>query len=344
MKGVNLGYWDRNEVYVIFEAGLNHNGDPNLAMRLVEAAAETGADAVKFQKRDIPSLATAEMLSWPESRFPSLGKTYSEVRTRLELDRPTYEKLRDRAHTLGLDFMVTPFDSPSLEFILDLGVDSIKVASHSVANPRLLREIATSGKPVVMSSGMVTTEELDLAVSIMVSHSADFSLLHCSSEYPTADEGANLRLLPFLQQRYGRITGFSGHEIGSLHTLLALGLGARLVERHVTLSNSMEGFDHKMSMEVGEFSDLVKLIRRAQVCMGSGDKVITPIEAQTRAKYRVSMVSARPLKAGEILVEDMICYKNPGTGIAAIEESNFIGRKLGRDVDGNRLIDPTDFI
>ena len=336
-------YWARDKIYIIFEAGLNHNGDPEMALQLVEAAAACGADAVKFQKRDIFALATGEILNSAETRFPSLGKTYREVRSKLELSRDVYQNLRSRSHELGLNFMVTPFDAESLNFILDVGVDSIKVASHSVANPRLLMEISKTKLPVVMSSGMVSLEELDHAVGIFNSAGTDLAILHCSSEYPTEDQGANLQLISTIANRYGRIVGFSGHELGTLQSILALGMGAKIIERHVTLNNNLEGFDHKMSMTVDNFKLFVDDIRRIPIILGDGVKRITKIEEQTRAKYRVSMVSSRSIEKGEVLKKDMIIYKNPGTGLPALEEEQFLGKVFAQAVPKDTLILPEFF-
>ncbi len=329
------------KVKVIFEAGLNHNGDSELAHKLVEAAALSGADSVKFQKRDIPSLATTAMLESEETRFPSLGSTYKQVRTKLELSQATYKSLKNQAHQLGLEFMVTPFDLASLEFILEIGVDSIKIASHSVANPRLLKAISETGLPIYMSSGMVTLEELDEAVQIFADVK-DLTLLHCSSEYPTSDAGANLLLIPKLRARYRRPIGFSSHELGDLHSLSAVALGATCLERHVTLDNNLEGFDHKMSMDVESFAQLVEKVRRLEIALGDGQKRITAQEQLTRDKYRVSMVAARDLREGQPITPDMVVYKNPGTGIPASLETRVIGLKLRRDVSADSLLQEAD--
>lgn len=339
-----FGTGSRNErsTYVIFEAGLNHNGSHEMACELVRAAANSGADAVKFQKRDIESLATRQILNSEETRFPSLGKTYREVRTKLELSFDSYKSLKNLSHELGIDFLVTPFDLTSLNFLLDLGVDGLKVASHSVANPRLLKAVAATKLPVIMSSGMVTLPELDSAVEVF-SEKKEFALLHCTSDYPTPDEGANLALIPVLKERYALPIGISSHELGTLHTLTAVALGATLVERHVTLDKTLEGFDHKISLEVEEFSNLVKEIRRIETLWGSGEKSVTPAEQITRDKYRVSMVSSFAIRKGSVLHEDMVTFKNPGTGISAIESETFFGRILARDVEQDELLFPSDF-
>lgn len=331
-----------NETYIIFEAGLNHNGSPDLARKLVEAAAHHGADAVKFQKRSITDLASREMLASEERRFPSLGSTYKEVRERLELDFKTYVDLRSLSHELALDFIITPFDEPSLDFVLEVGVDAIKIASHSVAHPRLLRKVSQVELPVFMSSGMVTQPELDAAVDTF-SEAVNLTLLHCSSEYPTAHEGARLSLIPFFRERYGLPIGFSSHELGQLHSLAAVALGATALERHVTLDRSLEGFDHRMSMTTTEFGNMVADIRSLEVAMGEPEKVVTLEEQKTRDKYRVSMVASRDLDAGEALDEGMISYKNPGTGIPAIQEKVYLERILRRSVNQDDLLHPDDF-
>lgn len=328
--------------YIIFEAGLNHNGSPKLAEELVRAAALHGADAVKFQKRSITALANREMLASEESRFPSLGKTYQEVREKLELDFRAYCDLRDMSHQLGLDFMVTPFDEESLDFIMNVGVDAVKIASHSVAHPRLLDKVSEVSVPVFMSSGMVTLQELDVAMGIFEEHK-EFTLLHCSSEYPTSNTGANLRLIPFLRERYQRPVGFSSHELGTSHSIAAVALGATTLERHVTLDKTLEGFDHKMSLAAEEFGLLVGQVREIEVAMGRAVKEISPEEQRTRDKYRVSMVASRDLSAGEALTAEMISYKNPGTGMPASAEATYLGRTLKNSVPFDSLLKPEHF-
>lgn len=330
-------------IYTIFEAGLNHNGDPSIAELLVREAAAAGADAVKFQKRDIPSLATSEMLESTENRFPSLGNTYREVRSKLELSREVYRDLLDLSKELGIDFMVTPFDTASLEFLLDVGVRHFKIASHSVANPRFLKRMSQLDLPVVCSSGMVTQGELDLAIEILSPLGEKLSLLHCTSAYPTLDEDANLLRIPYLRKRYGLRTGYSGHELGKLHTLAAVALGARVVERHVTVDKSLEGFDHQMSMSTSEFCDLVQDIRRLEVILSPVRTEPSPTEQVTRDKYRVSMVAADDLLPGAELLEGHVTYKNPGTGIPASREHEFLGKRLRRFVPVNTLLQEDDF-
>lgn len=331
-----------NKTYIIFEAGLNHNGSDELAHSLVRAAADQGADAVKFQKRQIDALASEQMLDWKEERFPSLGSTYRQVREKLELSFETYLSLKSLSHTLNLDFIITPFDEPSFEFVMAVGVDAIKIASHSVGHPRLLQRIRDASMPTYMSSGMSTLEELDNAVGIFEGDDR-FVLLHCSSEYPTSHEGANLSLIPWLKSRYGVPVGFSSHENGSLHSLAAVSLGAVALERHVTLDKNLEGFDHKISMDTEEFGSLVREIRDLEIAMGEPKKVISNQEQLTRAKYRVSLVASRDINVGEQLTPEMLDYKNPGTGIPAIEEQNLLGRRLVRPVKYGSLLSREDF-
>ena len=331
-----------NGTYIIFEAGLNHNGSEKLAHELVEAAAKNGANAVKFQKREITALASDEMLGWKEERFPSLGSTYKEVRQKLELSFDTYSSLRSLAHSLNLDFMVTPFDEPSLDFVLSVGVDSLKIASHSVCHPRLIRKVEQTRLPTYMSSGMSTLQELDAAVEFFDGRD-DFCLLHCSSEYPTNDEGANLSLIPWLGSRYKVPIGFSSHENGTLHSLAAVALGASALERHVTLDKNLEGFDHKISMTPSEFGVLVEDVRRLEKAMGEPVKKISSKEQITRDKYRVSLVAARDIKPGEILRPEMVEYKNPGTGIPAIQEQHYLGRRIEQNIQYGTLFTPAHF-
>lgn len=318
--------------YVVAEAGLNHNGDFELALRLIDIAAKAGADAIKFQKRHVPDLATADTLDAADHRFPSLGSTYREIRERHEFSLEQFSDLQRHALAQELDFFVTPFDLASLEFLRQMEVDRYKVASHSVTNLPLLEALAATGKPVLMSTGMATLEEVDDAFRILKSGIDDIALLHCVSSYPTPPEEARLDLIGRLLSRYQVPVGYSGHEIGYLTSLIAVGIGAQVIERHITTDRNLEGFDHHLSLDFEGFSAMVNAIREIETMFGAGEKLVTETEWTTRLKYQVSMVSARPLRKGELLDEKSYTFKNPGTGLTPSEAPDLLGRRTAVDI------------
>lgn len=325
--------------YVIAEVGLNHNGDLERAIQLIEEASLNGANAVKFQKRTVDLLATREILDAPDFRFPSLGRTYRELRERHEFNMSEFERLKKFSEDLGLDFFVTPFDVPALEFLDELGVDRYKVASHGLTNLPLLEAIASRHRPVLLSTGMSSDSEIRTAVSIIGSRVSDLALLHCVSAYPTPPEEARLDLIASLTQDLGLRVGYSGHEIGFDTTLVAVAAGARIVERHITLDTTSEGFDHKLSLNPSQFGEMVSQIGHILSMFGSGPRVVTESELITRAKYQVSMVSTKSIAAGSTLTESDFSFKNPGTGIKPEDSKAFLGRKLRVSVGPDTLID-----
>lgn len=331
---------DGKSTYIIAEIGLNHNGSVESARRLIDGAAAAGAHAVKFQKRDVANLAIRSVLDAPDGRFPSLGRTYRELRERHEFSLETFMELRDQATQHGLEFFATPFDVTSVDFLEEVGVSRFKVASHGVTNLPLLERIVETKKPVLLSTGMAHLHEVDEAVSVLSRGTDDLALLHCVSSYPTNPGEARLDLIPFLSKHFGLSVGYSGHEKGFLPTLAAISVGARIVERHLTLDNEMEGFDHRLSLTPGDFADMVAAIREVESMFGEGPKVITDSERITREKYQVSMVSARNLTAGTILSEEDVSFKNPGTGLTPSQAKAYFGRAVALDIPEDTIILP----
>lgn len=332
-----------NRCYVIAEAGLNHNGSVDMAKALIDVAGIAGVDAVKFQKRHVPTLATRDVLDAPDDRFPSLGRTYREIRDRLELSRDAYVTLKRYAEAKGLDFICTPFDQPSVDFLESIGLKTYKFASHSVTNLPLLRYVARKcasekGRHIILSTGMCTLDELDRAVAVLKTIAQSFTILHCVSSYPQAVSESNLALIPTLRSRYGVSVGYSGHEIGWLPTLVAVAMGATMVERHFTLDNTLEGFDHKISLEPHELIEMVKTIRQIETAVGSGEKSVSEREWITRRKYHVSMVSSRAIPKGTPISEDLITYRNPGTGIPPKDAEMVLGKAAVIDIPEDTLI------
>lgn len=329
-----------SKCYIIAEAGLNHNGSLPLAKQLIEVAARAGANCVKFQKRNVDTLAVGHVLNAQDNRFPELGKTYREIRQRLEFNLEQYAELKACTESKGLDFLCTPFDHESVEFLEKLGVTRYKLASHSNTNLPLLEHVAALRKPVFMSTGACTLQELDDAVAVFKRHGTELTVLHCVSAYPTPPEEHNLRMIEMLRQRYGLPIGYSGHELGYLPTLAAVALGAVAVERHFTTDKKLMGFDHAISLEPQELSSMVKDIRTIEASLGEAEKRVSERELVTRNKYKVSMVSTRSIPKGAVITAEAITYRNPGTGIHPREAGRVLGKRAAVDIPEDTMIEP----
>lgn len=279
---------DDSPVYVIGEIGLNHNGDVDLALRLIDVAADAGADAVKFQKRT-PEIATPEHMRDTLRETPWGTMTYLEYRHRVEFDAEQYAQIGAYAAARGLDWFASPWDSPSVDVLESLDVVAHKIASASVTDLALLERVTQTGKPVILSTGMSTLDEIDRAVATLGTDR--LVLLHATSTYPMPAEEANLRTIATLRDRYSGVPiGYSGHERGLQISLAAVALGARVVERHITLDRTMWGSDHAASLEPQGFEHLVRDIRIIETALGDGVKRVFPGELAPKAKLRRVLV------------------------------------------------------
>ena len=327
-----------NNCYVVAEAGLNHNGSVEIAKALIDVAVIAGADAVKFQKRTVDTLAVKEALDAEDNRFPEFGNTYREIREHHEFNIDQYRELKSYAEGKSIDFFVTAFDPDAVDFLEELGVETYKLASHSATNLQLLNYLATVRKPTILSTGMVDLDELDRAVEIFRKNDAPLILLHCVSSYPTPLNECNLSMMDVLRKRYNLPVGYSGHELGYLPSVAAVAMGAQVIERHYTLDKSMTGFDHKMSLEPDELISMVRDIRNLSGIKGAGLKEVSETEWITRNKYHVSMASACEIKHGAQLTESMVSYRNPGTGIPAKLAGTILGKIAVRDISADVLL------
>ncbi|MEO8263462.1 MAG: N-acetylneuraminate synthase family protein [Pseudolysinimonas sp.] len=275
-------------VYLIAEIGLNHNGDVDIAKRLVDVAADAGAQAVKFQKRT-PEISTPAHMRDVPRETPWGTMTYLQYRYRVEFDREQYIEIGDHATMRGLDWFASPWDVPSVEFLEDLNVVAHKVASASVTDLELLRALAATGKPVILSTGMSTLDEIDAAIEVLGVEG--LVILHATSTYPLPAEEANLRMIDTLRARYSGVpVGYSGHEPGLQISLAAATMGAAMIERHVTLDRTMWGSDHAASLEPEGLRHLIRDIRIIETAMGDGVKQVFPGELAPRAKLRRATV------------------------------------------------------
>lgn len=321
-------------VFIIAEAGVNHNGDVHCARRLIEAAADAEADAVKFQTFRANQLATptAPPAAYQrQATRPDEGQ--QQMLRRLELPRSAYEAFVEDCERRGLVFLSTPFEEDSADFLEALGIAAFKMPSGELTNLPLLAHVARKGKPMLVSTGMASLEEVEAAVRTL-EHAGNppLVLLHCVSSYPADPSEANLRAMQTLAEAFHVPVGFSDHTMGSEVALAAVALGASVIEKHLTLDRRQPGPDHQSSLEPGEFAALVQGIRRVESSLGHGRKEPAPSERETARVARKSLVAARAIRAGSQLTEELIDIKRPGTGLPPSMREHLIGREAVTDI------------
>lgn len=285
-KAVQIGRYtvgDGHPVYVIGEIGLNHNGDVEIAKKLIDVASLAGAQAVKFQKRT-PEISTPEHMKQVPRETPWGTMTYLEYRYRVEFEQEQYAEIGAYADSKGLDWFASPWDEPAVDFLEQTDVVAHKVASASVTDLGLLQKLHETGKPIILSTGMSTIEQIDRAVEVLGTD--NLVILHATSTYPLPPEEANLLMIPTLKERYGVPVGYSGHEPGLQISLAAVAMGAVAVERHITLDRAMWGSDHAASLEPHGLMSLVRDIRIINTAMGDGVKRVFPGELAPLSKLR----------------------------------------------------------
>jgi len=327
--------------FLVAEAGVNHNGDPALARRLIAAAAAAGADAVKFQTFRAEALVTRHA---PKAAYQAettgSGEGQWEMLGRLELGPEAHAALRDESAKRGILFFSSPFDEASADTLEALGVALFKLPSGEITNPRLLRHVAAKGRPIILSTGMSTLDEVAAAVAVIRgAGDPPLALLHCVSAYPAPAEETNLRAVDTLRERFGCPVGLSDHTTGIEIALAAVARGAAIVEKHFTLDKGLPGPDHRASLEPDELAGLVRAVRRVEAALGDGEKRPMPSEADTRRVARKSLVAARAIRPGERLTADLIAVKRPGTGISPADLDRALGRTVVRALAADEVID-----
>lgn len=316
--------------FVIAEAGVNHNGSLEMAIRLVEVAAEAGADAVKFQKRELKKLYPQGLLNDPNSAewafqymLPILKQT--------ELGADDFHAIKSRCDELGIRFLCTPWDEGSLAFIDSLGVDAFKVASADLVNLPLLEKMIETGKPLILSTGMATLHEIERTVEFLQVRGASFAILHCVSTYPAPFENLNLRFINTLN-RFRVPVGYSSHERGIVMPIAAMALGACIIEKHITLDRTLPGPDHPASLEPAGMTKLIRDIRNTELALGVDRKALSAMEVLNRQVLCKSLVAAHDLAAGTVVTREMIATKGPGKGLSPQRIGELIGTCLERSV------------
>lgn len=327
---------------IVAEIGQNHNGSPALAERLIDAAAWSGADAVKLVKRDLESELSREARRRQYDSRHAFGPTYGDHRRALELSAEEHARLAHRAAQHGLTYLATACDSPSARLLDRLEIAAFKIASRDLANLPLLADVAGRGKPVILSTGMSAFDEIDAAVAVLRQRGCRFALLQCTSLYPTPFDQVHLRSMAALAERYGSLVGFSDHTPGVLLPPVAVALGATIVEKHLTLDRNLKGTDHACSLEPDEFRQLVNDVRRVEAALGRADKPVAEGVEHVRAKLGRSLVTRRSLPAGTRLEEPMLALKCPGDGLSWFDRRQVVGRRLKRDLPADEKLSLDD--
>ena len=326
-------------VFIIAEAGINHNGSLESAIRLIEVAASSGCDAVKFQKRNPRKLLSQEAYDRPyQNGGNSYGKTYGEHRERLELSKEDYRTLQAHAEKKGILFCASAWDEDSASFLGEIDIPFHKIGSPDLTNLPLCRQIAQMGKPVILSTGMSHLDEVVRAVESIQAINPQLALLHCVSIYPTPPEKLCLPLIPDLERRFDLPIGYSGHDLGWEASIAAVALGACIVEKHITLDRTQKGGDHHFSLEPDELTAMVHAIRGIEKALHGSEKIVWPEELPFREKLSKSITTTRKIESGEKITPDMLTCKSPGTGISPLEIDELIGSELSENVGGNVVL------
>lgn len=333
----------KEKTLIIAEAGVNHNGSLEMARQMVDAAADCGADYIKFQTFRTENLVnrTARQADYQATNTGQKESQY-EMLKRLELSFDDFRGLNRYCSEREVGFLSTPFDMPSIEFLAGVGMDYMKVPSGEITNLPYLRSIARTGLPVIMSTGMCSLSEVGEAMSVFAKEGVTTDriiLLHCTTEYPTPMADVNLRAMETLRREFGTRVGYSDHTRGIEVAIAAVAMGASVIEKHFTLDRSLPGPDHVASLNPVELRQMVECIRNVEQAMGSGEKKITESERRNVEVARKSIVASRDIEAGEILNEENLTVKRPGTGVSPMKWDAAVGSRAVRSFKADELIE-----
>lgn len=320
---------DSSDCYVIAEIGHNHQGELEKCKELFRVAKQCGADAVKLQKRDNRTLYTKAYYNKPYEHRNSFGRTYGEHREYLEFGWEEYRALQLYARELGITFFSTAFDIPSADFLAELDMPAFKIASGDLKNIPLLKHVASFQKPMLVSLGGGTMEDIQRAYDTIMPINQQLCLLHCTASYPTPAEEMNLRVITTLRERFPDVViGLSDHYDGIAMAVVAYVLGARVIEKHFTLHHTWKGSDHAMSLEPIGMGKMVRDLRRTRIALGDGIKRVYESERDPMFKMGKALYAARDLPAGHVLTPEDIVIKSPAAGLPPFELERVIGRRL----------------
>ncbi len=331
-----------SRVFIIAEAGVNHNGSMDLARKLVDAAAEAGADAVKFQTFRTESLVRRDA---PKAEYQKATTAEDESQfdmiRRLELDAEAHRDLMEHCRRCDILFLSSPFDLESIDLLDALGLEIFKIPSGEITNLPYLRRIGRLGKSIILSTGMADLGEVDAALEELIAAGAKkdkITLLHCNTEYPTPMEDVNLRAMATLSKTFGTPVGYSDHTLGIEIPIAAVALGATVIEKHFTLDRSLDGPDHKASLEPEELKAMVTAISNVSQALGDGGKRPSPSEVKNIPIARKSIVAARAIRKGEAFSEENLATKRPAQGLSPMLWDTLVGTRADRDYAQDEII------
>ena len=339
----------KSKVVIIAEAGVNHNGDMDLAMKLIDEAAKSGADYVKFQTFKAEKLVSkvAPKADYQNANMKQKGGTQHEMLKKLELSVDQHLQLVEDCGKRGVKFMSTPFDLESADFLNQLKMDYFKVSSGDITNLPLLKKMAGFKKKVIFSTGMCTMSEIKDALDVLLNNGLekkDITILHCNTEYPTPFVDVNLNAMQTIAKECGVEVGYSDHTLGIELPIAAVALGAVMIEKHFTLDKNLEGPDHKASLDPTELSAMVKAIRNIELAMGSADKKPSGSEKKNMAIARKSIHLARSINKDELIKENDLEMLRPGDGISPMEMHKVIGKKVKYNLELSHKLSWEDLI
>ena len=329
------------KVLIIAEAGVNHNGSVEIAKKMIDAAVYAGVDIIKFQTFKSEKLVTksASKASYQEKNTGNSDSQLNMLK-KLELSEDDHKVLKSYCEEKNIEFLSTPFDEHSIEFLDELGVRFWKIPSGEITNYPYLVKLARTGKPVIMSTGMSTISEIEEAMKVLQDNGAnDIKILHCNTQYPTPFSDVNLNVITTLKDRFGIEVGYSDHTLGIEIPVAAVAMGATVIEKHFTLDRDMEGPDHKASLIPEELKAMVDSIRNVELALGKGEKKPTESEKENRIIARKSIVAKRDIHIGDVFTEDNITTKRPGTGISPMRWNEIIGKTASKHYIEDELID-----
>ena len=332
-----------NKVIIIAEAGVNHNGSLEIACRLADVAKSAGADYVKYQL-SIPALLISKHAQQADYQKRNTGKNESQLEMiqKLALTFDEHAQLKKYCDTIGIHYLCTPFIIPAIDFLKTLGMPFWKLPSGAITDYTYLVHIAKTGLPVILSTGMASMDEIHTAYDVLISNGLSkeqVTLLHCTTEYPAPKNEVNLRCIQKLHSEFGVNVGYSDHTQGFEVPIAAVALGAKVIEKHFTLSRDMIGPDHKASLEPHELKLMIEQIRNIEAALGDGEKRVTEIENKNKLVARKSIVARTSIKKGELFTEDNITAKRPGSGLSPMRWYEVIGTCAIRDFEEDELIE-----
>ena len=332
-----------NRTYIIAEAGVNHNGKLELAKQLINVAVEAGADVVKFQTFKAENLSTRQAAK-AGYQIMTTGSSESQFNMlkRLELSRKDHEEIYQYCKNRGIDFLSSPFDTASIDMLIDLGMEQFKIPSGEITNLPYLRKMATKAKKMILSTGMATLGEIEGALAVLDPErrkKKSIVILHCNTEYPTPMTDVNLTAMNTLSAAFpGYSVGYSDHTTGIEVAIAAVALGATVIEKHFTLDKNLSGPDHLASLDPSELKTLIQAIRNVEKALGNGVKRPSASEVENIPVVRKSIVAAKDIKKDDIFSEENLCVKRPGTGTSPMRWDEFIGHPSDRDYQKDEFI------